>query len=786
MTDVDRRTPPATARGHARAVEPRPGDPAITPALVAEHGLTTDEYDRLVRMLGREPTFTELGIVSALWNEHCSYKHSRPVLKTLPTEAPYVLQGPGENAGVIAIGDGLAVAFKIESHNHPSAVEPYQGAATGVGGILRDVFTMGARPIAMLDSLRFGSLDSPRQRYLFGGVVKGIGDYGNCVGIPTVAGDVVFDDAYEGNPLVNAMCVGLMHERDLIRAKAEGVGNPIMAVGARTGRDGIHGASFASEDLSAASDAKRPRVQVGDPFTEKLLLEASLELIRSGHIVAIQDMGAAGLTSSSAEMAARGDVGVTIDVTRVPVREEGMTPYEILLSESQERMLVVAKQGHERAVRDILAKWDLAAEVIGEVIAEPVYRVTEGARVVAEFPGSRLVTDCPVYTPPAAESASIRALRERDVHAIAERPEERDPVWTLERLLSSPTIASKRWVYRQYDTTVRTNTVVSPGEGDAAVMRLRGTDKAIAMKTDGNGRYVYLDPRTGGRVAVAEAARNVACVGARPMAITNCLNFGNPRRPEVFYQFREAVAGMGEACRALGTPVTGGNVSLYNESPTGAVYPTPIIGMVGLVDSLSHVTRSAFHVDGDAIVLLGEPTDEIGASEYLARVHGVVAGAPPACDLARERALIDALLEAIAAGAVHSAHDCSDGGLAVALAECAIGDAERQLGAELDLSRWSGLPLRALLFGEAQGRIVVSTAAPDRVIEVARARGIPAARIGTVRAAAQALEIRVGARSFTAPLARLAAAYHDAIPRIMSRSTGETAVLEQHPQPSAS
>ncbi|HEY3582844.1 MAG TPA: phosphoribosylformylglycinamidine synthase subunit PurL, partial [Casimicrobiaceae bacterium] len=450
-------------------MEPRPGDPAITPALVAEHGLTADEDDRLVRMLGREPTFTELGIVSALWNEHCSYKHSRPVLKTLPTEAPYVLQGPGENAGVIAIGDGLAVAFKIESHNHPSAVEPYQGAATGVGGILRDVFTMGARPIAMLDSLRFGSLDSPRQRYLFGGVVKGIGDYGNCVGIPTVAGDVVFDDAYEGNPLVNAMCVGLMHERDLIRAKAEGVGNPIMAVGARTGRDGIHGASFASEDLSAASDAKRPRVQVGDPFTEKLLLEASLELIRSGHIVAIQDMGAAGLTSSSAEMAARGDVGVTIDVTRVPVREEGMTPYEILLSESQERMLVIAKQGHERAVRDILAKWDLAAEVIGEVIAEPVYRVTEGARVVAEFPGSRLVTDCPVYTPPAAESASIRALRERDVHAIAERPEERDPVWTLERLLSSPTIASKRWVYRQYDTTVRTNTVVSPGEGDAAV-----------------------------------------------------------------------------------------------------------------------------------------------------------------------------------------------------------------------------------------------------------------------------------------------------------------------------
>ena len=513
-------------------VRPRPGDPAITPALVAEHGLTPEEYRKLVAMLGREATFTELGIVSALWNEHCSYKHSKAVLKTLPTTAPWVLQGPGENAGVIAIGDGLAVAFKIESHNHPSAVEPYQGAATGVGGILRDVFTMGARPIAMLNSLRFGSLDSPRVRYLFAGVVKGIGDYGNCVGIPTVAGEVVFDPAYEGNPLVNAMCVGLLHESELIRAKAEGVGNPIIAVGARTGRDGIHGASFASEDLSASSDAKRPRVQVGDPFTEKLLLEASLELIKSGHIVAIQDMGAAGLTSSSAEMAARGDVGVTIDVTKVPVREEKMTPYEILLSESQERMLVVAKRGHEHHVREILAKWDLSAEVIGEVIAEPVYRVTEGDRVVAEFPGSRLVTDCPMYTPEAKESPAVKALRDRDVRAIAPQPEERDPVWTLERLLSSPTIANKWWVTRQYDSTVRTNTVVPPGGADAAIVRVRGTTKALALKTDCNGRYVYLDPRVGGRIAVAEAARNVACAGGRPRAITNCLNFGNPTKDQ--------------------------------------------------------------------------------------------------------------------------------------------------------------------------------------------------------------------------------------------------------------
>jgi phosphoribosylformylglycinamidine synthase subunit PurL len=748
---------------------PRPGDPAITPALVAEHGLTAEEYDRLVALLGRTPTFTELGVVSALWNEHCSYKHSRPVLRTLPTKGPQVLQGPGENAGVIRVGDGLAVAFKIESHNHPSAVEPYQGAATGVGGILRDVFTMGARPIAMLDSLRFGSLDSARVRYLFAGVVKGVGDYGNCVGIPTVGGEVVFDPAYEGNPLVNAMCVGVMREEELIRAEAEGVGNPIMAVGARTGRDGIHGASFASEDLSAESEAKRPRVQVGDPFTEKLLLEASLELIRSGHIVAIQDMGAAGLTSSSAEMAARGDVGVVIDTTRVPVREEGMTPYEILLSESQERMLVVAHRGHEEEVRAILAKWDLAAEVIGEVIAEPVYRVMEGDRVVAEFPGSRLVTECPVYHPPAEEDPAIARLRARDVHAVPERAEERDPLWTWTELLSSPSIASKAWVYRQFDVSVGTNTVGGPG-GDAAVVRLRGTDRALALKTDCNGRYVYLDPRVGGRIAVAEAARNVACTGARPVAITNCLNFGNPKRPAVFFQFREAVAGMGEACTALGTPVTGGNVSFYNESPSGAVYPTPVVGMVGLIEHLDHITPSGFQRAGDAIVLLGEPSDELGGSEYLARVHGVVAGAPPRCDLDAERRLVDALLEAVTAGVVRSAHDCSDGGLAVTLAECAVADQERARGAAVDLSAWTALPLRALLFGEAQGRIVVSSPDPDALLAIARRGGVAARRIGTVGEPGDDLQLRVGERTIHAPLARLADAYHGTIPRIMQRS----------------
>jgi phosphoribosylformylglycinamidine synthase subunit PurL len=758
---------------------PRPGDPSITPALIAEHGLTPDEFERLRAMLGREPTFTELGVVSALWSEHCSYKHSRPLLRTLPTEAPYVLQGPGENAGVIAVGDGLAVAFKIESHNHPSAVEPYQGAATGVGGILRDVFTMGARPIALLNSLRFGSLEVPRVRYLFAGVVKGIGDYGNCVGIPTVAGEVVFDEAYEGNPLVNAMCVGLLREDELMRAVASGVGNPIIAVGARTGRDGIHGASFASEDLTEASDAKRPRVQVGDPFTEKLLLEASLELIGSGAIVAIQDMGAAGLTSSSAEMAARGDVGVTIDVTKVPVREKGMTPYEILLSESQERMLVVAKKGREADVIAILQKWDLQAAVIGEVIAEPVYRVTEGTRVVAEFPGNRLVTDCPVYEPDARESADIRRLRERDVRALPERAEERDTAWTLEQLLSSPTIASKQWVYTQYDSTVRTGTVIGPG-GDAAVVRLRGTDRALALKTDGNGRYVHLDPRTGGRIAVAEAARNVACTGARPMAITNCLNFGNPKRPEVYFQLREAIHGMGEACRALGTPVTGGNVSLYNENPAGAVYPTPVVGMVGLIASAAHITRAAFREPDDRIVLLGEPTDELGASEYLSRIHGIVAGLPPRCDLSRERAVIDALLEAIQTGLVHSAHDCADGGLAVALAECAIVDREAMLGADVDLRGWTALPARAVLFGEAQGRVIVSTPEPARVVALAERHGVPATVIGRVTAEPH-LRIAASDRTIDVSLSRLASVYYGAIASLMRRGPAEVTVAEQHP-----
>jgi phosphoribosylformylglycinamidine synthase len=645
------------------------------------------------------------------------------------------------------------VAFKIESHNHPSAVEPYQGAATGVGGILRDVFTMGARPIAMLNSLRFGSLESARVRYLFAGVVKGIGDYGNCVGIPTVAGEVAFDSSYEGNPLVNAMCVGLMHEDELIRAVAQGVGNPIIAVGARTGRDGIHGASFASEDLSAESDAKRPRVQVGDPFTEKLLLEASLELIRSGAIVAIQDMGAAGLTSSSAEMAARGDVGITIDTTRVPARETGMTPYELLLSESQERMLVVAKRGREAEVEAILGKWDLTTAVIGEVIAEPVYRVTEGDRVVAEFPGTRLVTDCPTYTPEAHESRKIVELRARDVSLVPERQEERDPAWTLVQLLSSPTIASKAWVYRQYDTSVRTNTVVGPG-GDAAVVRIRGTERALALKTDCNSRYVYLDPRAGTRVAVCEAARNVACTGARPMAITNNLNFGNPRRPDVYFQLREAVRGMGEACTALGTPVTGGNVSLYNQTAETAILPTPVIAVLGVIDDVRRRTPTGFPAEGEVIVHLGQTREELSGSEWAHVVHGHLGGRPPQLDLLDEANLARLLVEAARGGYLTSSHDLSEGGLSQALVESCL---RHGIGATVSLL---GDPFVGL-FSESAARAIV-TVPEDRVdsfLAMAASLGVPAGPIGHTGGSSLTVTDH-----FEIPLDELSAAWRGTLP----------------------
>ena len=753
-----------TAEG---AVVARPGDPEITPELVDEHGLSPEEYSKIREILGRDTTWTELGLFSALWSEHCGYKNSKPLLKELPTKAPWVLQGPGENAGVIDIGDGYAVAFKIESHNHPSAVEPYQGAATGVGGILRDVFTMGARPIAVLDSLRFGSLTEPRVRYLFAGVVKGIGDYGNCVGIPNIGGETWFDDAYSGNPIVNAMAIGLMKKDELIRATASGPGNPILAVGARTGRDGIHGATFASEELTEESEQRRPQVQVGDPFTEKLLLEASLELILSGHIVGIQDMGAAGLASASTEMAARAGTGVDIDVTRVPVREPDMTPYEILLSESQERMLVVAKAGHEQQVVKILEKWELEAAVIGEVTDDGLYRVREGDRVVAEVPGTAIV-ECPTYTREGHESDEVRQLREWSPRKLATSIAARDSARDLVTLMRSPNIASKAWVHNQYDSTVRTNTVQAPG-GDAGVLRIRGTRRGIAATVDCNPRYVYLDPRKGGMIAVAEAARNLVCVGARPRAVTNNLNFGNPHKPEVYYQLREATRGMGEACAALETPVTGGNVSLYNENPRGAIFPTPVIGMVGVLEDVERTVGAWFTEPGHTIVLLGGNSAELGASEYLKVIHDRTAGPVPNVDLELEKALGETVLALIGDGLLASAHDCAEGGLAVCLVESAVGREGRPLG--LDVTLDDDVPEAALLFGEAQGRIVVSCEeeATERVLSVAREHRVPAERIGRVGESGGDVRIELveAGVSLSVSSEELAGAYHGAIPSVM-------------------
>ena len=736
----------------------------MTPQLVEEHGLSESEYEKILDILGREPTFTELGVFSAMWSEHCGYKNSKRLLRLLPTEAPWVIQGPGENAGVIDIGDGLALAFKIESHNHPSAVEPYQGAATGVGGILRDVFTMGARPIAILDSLRFGDLDSGRVRYLFAGVVKGVGDYGNCVGIPNIGGEVFFDRGYEGNPIVNAMCLGLLKAEDLIKGEAEGVGNPLMTVGARTGRDGIHGATFASEELSDDSQARRPQVQVGDPFTEKLLLEASLELIKSGHITGIQDMGAAGITSSASEMAGRSGNGVEIDMKLVPVREPGMTPYEILLSESQERMLVVAKNGHEGAVQEILAKWELEAERIGRVTDDGLFRVLEGDQVVAEIPSLPLTEGCPTYEREGVESEEVRGLRTMDLSRFAEAESDQTEAFT--KLMASPNIASKRWVYGQYDTTVRTGTVIRPG-GDAGVVRLRGTRRAVAATTDCNGRYVYLNPRVGTLGAVAEAARNLVCVGALPTAVTNNLNFGNPLKPHIYYQFREAVAGMSEACKLFETPVTGGNVSFYNETDGVAIYPTPVIGMVGVVEDIDHLTRHAFQHAGDTILLLGDNTDELGGSEYLYIMEGLVAGEPPSVDLLAERRLQHAVLAMIQSGLLHSAHDVSDGGLACALAECALGREEGPLG--VDVTLHDTLPTVPLLFGEAQGRVIISCNARslDDVLRLAKRHGVPCRSIGEAVPAEDGFRITTRAPAIEVDLEVLSELFFDTIPNLM-------------------
>ncbi len=704
----------------------------IDSKVLDRHGITRDEYERIVAFMGREPNLTELGIFSVMWSEHCSYKSSRVHLKTLPTRGPQVLQGPGENAGAVDIGDGLAAVFKIESHNHPSFIEPYQGAATGVGGIIRDIFTMGARPIALLNSLRFGALDSTSTRRLLEGVVAGIAGYGNSIGIPTVGGEIAFEPSYAGNPLVNVFCLGIAKASDIIKGVASGAGNPVYYVGAKTGRDGIHGATMASAEFDEKSAEKRPAVQVGDPFMEKLLLEACLEVMKTDTLVGIQDMGAAGLTCSTTEMGSRGGAGVEIDVAQVPQRETGMTPYEIMLSESQERMLLVVKRGREAEVERIFEKWDLHASRIGEVTTDGMLRVREHGNVVAEIPNRALTDEAPVYNRPIRRPDYLDEVQALDLDSIGE-PKRLAPHMLL-ALLGSPAIGSKRWVYRQYDHMVRTNTLNLPGMG-AGVVRIKDTDRALAMSVDGNGRYCYLDPKQGAMLAVAEAARNVACAGGRPLAATNCLNFGNPERPGIMWQFREAVAGIGEACRALDTPITGGNVSLYNETDGKAIYPTPVIGIVGVLEHADRVVSRRFQSAGDAIVLLGEGTGELGGSEYLKIAHGLVRGRPPVLDLGRERALQMLLVDLADARAIRSAHDCSDGGLAVTLAECTFDSGG--IGADVSIAgvsvgRHAETNRAAALFGESASRVLVSVA-PGGVADVltrASAAGVPATVIG--------------------------------------------------------
>ena len=703
----------------------------ISDSVLERHGLTRDEYQRILAALGRTPTLTELGIFSVMWSEHCSYKSSRVHLKTLPTTGPRVLQGPGENAGAVDIGDGLAAVFKIESHNHPSFIEPYQGAATGVGGIIRDIFTMGARPIALLNSLRFGRLDDPLVRRTMAGVVAGIGGYGNSIGIPTIGGEIAFDESYTGNPLVNVFCLGISRADDIIKGTASGAGNAVYYVGAKTGRDGIHGATMASSEFDDKSAEKRPAVQVGDPFMEKLLVEACLEVMKTDALVGIQDMGAAGLTCSTCEMASRGGAGIEIDVSLVPQRETGMTPYEIMLSESQERMLLVVKQGREADVERIFEKWDLHAVRIGEVTTDHLMRVKNGGEVVAEIPTRALTDDAPVYRRPMEEPQYLKEAHQFELERLGTPVPVRE-VFT--RLLASPEIASKRWVYRQYDHMVRTNTLVLPGMG-AGVVRVKGTQRALAMSVDGNGRFVYLDPFIGAQLAVAEAARNVACAGALPIGATNCLNFGNPQRPEIMWQFARAVEGMGAACRALNIPITGGNVSLYNETDGRGVLPTPVVGVVGLIENADTVVGRAFRASGDVVVLLGDSTDELGGSENLNVIHGLVRGVPPSLHLLSEAALQHVLVEGAARRLIRSAHDCAEGGLAVTLAECCF---DVGLGIDVDVpgveTTSAGYQDIAMLFGESASRAVISVA-PDRaadLLALAAAEGVTATMLGTV------------------------------------------------------
>ena len=694
----------------------------MPPSTIDAHGLNAEEYERLLEILGREPTMTELGIFSVMWSEHCSYKSSRIHLRRLPTEGPRVVQGPGENAGAVDIGDGLTAVFKIESHNHPSFIEPYQGAATGVGGIIRDIFTMGARPIALLNSLRFGALDDPATRRLVEGVVAGIASYGNSIGIPTIGGEIAFEPSYAGNPLVNVFCLGVAKTEQLAKGVASGAGNPVYYVGAKTGRDGIHGATMASAEFDEHSGDNRPAVQVGDPFMEKLLLEACLEVMQTDALVGIQDMGAAGLTCSTSEMGARGDVGIDIDVSRVPQRETGMTPYEIMLSESQERMLLVAKRGREDEVEQIFEKWDLHAVQIGEVTDDGRLRIRNHGEVVAEIPNRQLADRAPLYDRPTSRPAYLAEAQQLDLAALP-APAELSQMWL--DLLGAPVIASKRWVYRQYDHMVRTNTLALPGLG-AGVVRVKGTGRALAFSVDGNGRYCYLDPGEGGRLAVAEAARNVACAGAVPIGATNCLNFGNPERPEIMWQFVQTVDGIAEACRALEIPITGGNVSLYNETDGQAIYPTPVLGVVGLIDDATRVLTRVFPDEGLEIVLLGDAAGELGGSEYLKVAHGLVRGRPAPVDLARERALQTVLVEAARDRLIRSAHDCAEGGFAVTLAECCVESGG--VGAQVDLPAPVGAddrfaPVRGL-FGEAPSRVIVSASPGQRARLLARARAL--------------------------------------------------------------
>ncbi len=756
----------------------------ISPEVIREHGLTPEEYEQIKQLLGgREPTITELGIFSVMWSEHCSYKSSRVHLKRLPTRSRRVVQGPGENAGIIDIGDGWACAFKIESHNHPSFIEPFQGAATGVGGILRDIFTMGARPVAVMDSLRFGPIQESkaagagaratqeihRNHSVLEGVVSGIASYGNCFGVPNLGGETKFEDCYSGNPLVNAFALGLVRRDQIFYARAAGEGNPVIYVGSKTGRDGIHGATMASEEFSEASEAKRPSVQVGDPFLEKLLLEACLEAMQTGAVIGIQDMGAAGLTCSTCEMGARGHVGIEIELDRVPQRETGMMPYEIMLSESQERMLLVAQKGREQEVFDVFQKWGLDAVEVGRVTSDDKMRVLEHGKVVAEIPNEALTDDAPLYKRP-LERWDPPLPREMPEHLkIGEMG---DLTGNLKHLLASPNICSKRWIWQQYDHMVQTNTVEGPGAGDAGVIRIKGSQRGLAMALDGNGRWCYLDPRLGAMHAVAEAARNVACAGATPVGGTNCLNFGNPEKPHIMWQFSQVIDGMTKACEELEVPITGGNVSFYNETLGEGIYPTPVVGIVGILDDVHKAMRPDFREPGQAIVLLsgaapGDITDaesEFGSSEYAKEILGAVWGYPPQLELAKEAALQKALIETIQAGLVDSAHDCSEGGVAVALAESAF---PRGVGLKVNLAA-QGLPAEFVLFGEDASRVVISC---DRgnllgIQQIAVKYGLSADIIGET--VGQHVEINIdGQVVVSASVAELSGEYEGALERLL-------------------